>query len=270
MAQVISRARRHYISSFDTGRFLAILGGVLTTGVVVYLVAAYIAVPALRISRLTVQSDFSIDQTTLLAMAGLRGDEDFFSFDTDRVRTRLEEHYLVREAQVEKTFPNQATITLTRRRPLLAVVYGDETSGTRLGVVDDEGVLFSIPQGSVSTPILSGIVFERLEYGLELPEMVKPLLQDIHRLKMNSPELFSLFSEFEIVPLRSGDFDVRLFFKSYAVPVLIDGSLDRELCTYIVLVLDALDREGLTDSISELDFRAGEIVYRLKEAEIVE
>ena len=270
MAHVISRERRQYGSSFDAGRFLTVLALILTGGVAFYLAATLIVMPSLRISRLTVQADFSIERSTLLAMAGLEGDETFFSFDPEAVEQRLEEHYLIRDANVTKSFPNQATIAITRRRPLFSVVHGDPAEGMRLGLVDEEGVLFSLPNGGAAVPVLSGVVFDSFNYGLELPDLIKPFLHDIHDLKMESPELFSLFSEFEVVPVRGGSFDIRLYPRAYSVPVLIDGSLDRELCTYILLVLDALEREGLTGAIEELDFRAGEIVYRLKEEEIVE
>ena len=278
MAQAVSRDRRRFASDPSTGRFLVSLGVGLTAIISVYLLGTLVVLPGLRISRLTVQADFPVERSDLLAMAGLQGDEHFFSLDTETVRRTLENHYLVKQATVEKSFPNQARITLTRRRPLATVISRNEQDGTRVGLVDEEGMLFSLPvtasaasqQAGFRIPVLSGILFQDLQRGMRLPEMVLPFLEDLQRLKMQAPQLFDLFSEFEIVPVRGGGFDVLLYLRAYPVPVRIEGSVDTELCTYVVMVLDALRTEGMLGAIEELDFRAGEIVYRRKEVQIVE
>jgi cell division protein FtsQ len=43
------------------------------------------------------------------------------------------------------------------------------------------------------------------------------------------------------------------------------GSLDERLLQYSLMAQELLSNQGILDDIQELDFRGGEVVYRMKE-----
>jgi cell division protein FtsQ len=56
-----------------------------------------------------------------------------------------------------------------------------------------------------------------------------------------------------------------LYLVSSPVPVRARGSLDERLLQYSLMAEELLSKQGILDDIQELDFRGGEVVYRMKE-----
>ena len=56
-----------------------------------------------------------------------------------------------------------------------------------------------------------------------------------------------------------------LYLVSSPVPVRARGSLDERLLQYSLMAQELLSKQGILDDIQELDFRGGEVVYRMKE-----
>jgi len=59
--------------------------------------------------------------------------------------------------------------------------------------------------------------------------------------------------------------ELRLFLVSSPVPVRVRGTIDETLLKYALMVLDLLSSQGVLGDIGELDFRGGDVVYRMKE-----
>jgi cell division protein FtsQ len=59
--------------------------------------------------------------------------------------------------------------------------------------------------------------------------------------------------------------ELRLFLVSSPVPVRVRGTIDETLVKYALMVLDLLSSQGVLGDIGELDFRGGDVVYRMKE-----
>jgi cell division protein FtsQ len=95
--------------------------------------------------------------------------------------------------------------------------------------------------------------------------MLHEFLADVQQLKMDHPVLYDQISEYRIVRTGDHSFEVVLYPVNYGTPVRIGSEVDGSLCTYIIMVLDAFERDGRLDEIAELDFRTGEVVYRTKE-----
>jgi cell division protein FtsQ len=85
------------------------------------------------------------------------------------------------------------------------------------------------------------------------------------KLRKSSPDLLAAFSEMKIVPGGNGQFDFVMYPLYHRVPVRMEGYLDSQRCRMILIVLDALRKEGMLDRLEELDFRTDDIIYRLKE-----
>jgi len=75
-------------------------------------------------------------------------------------------------------------------------------------------------------------------------------------------------SEVRILPRNpaatdSASFDMLLYLTNSPVPVRARGAIDESLLKYTLMVLDLLSKQGIVKDIQELDFRSGDVVYRL-------
>ncbi len=220
----------------------------------------------LVIRRVAVESELGFSSAELLQIAGIGESEYFFGLDTELVRRNLEQHPLVREAHVQKSFPDTLSIALEARKPL-AVAFATVGGALPPVVFDEEGVVFQVGTdlSDWDLPIVSGLQLESVRPGVQLPAMLHDFLADLKSLQLAAPTLFRQISEYRIVRRGQQDFEVLLYPVSYPVPVRIGPTLDETLFKYIVMVLDVFQREGRLSALAELDFRAGEVVYRLRE-----
>jgi cell division protein FtsQ len=104
------------------------------------------------------------------------------------------------------------------------------------------------------------------------------LLADLAELAARAPALFRAVSEVRLesapgasalgagaAPAPLGGSEFLLYLVSSRVPVRARGSLDERLLQYSLMALELLSGQGILDDIQELDFRGGEVVYRMKE-----
>ena len=174
---------------------------------------------------------------------------------------RLEGYPVVREAIVEKVFPDTLRITVRGREPL-AICIGTLGERTVPVAFDEHGVVFQIG-GAVSglnMPVLSGLQFAPV-MGLELPAMLDPLLEDLQQLKTSSPELYRLVSEIKVMAISDTAYELMLYPVGYAVRANIGDRLDETFLRYVFMVLDVLAQQGITDTVREIDLRTGRVVY---------
>ena len=221
---------------------------------------------SLVIQTVAVESELSFTTAELLQIAGIGESEYFFALDTEVIRRNLEQYPAVRSATVHKAFPDTLRISLEARKPL-AVSFAT-VGGVNVPVVFDEhGVVFEVGTAvsGWDLPVVSGLQLESVRPGVQLPALLHGFLADLKQLQLGSPALFRQISEYRIVRRGEQDFEVVLYPVSYPVPVRIGTTLDETLFKYIVMVLDVFQREGKLSALAELDFRAGEVVYRLRE-----
>jgi cell division protein FtsQ len=261
-----SAGGRESAGSDRTSRILMLLIAVLALALIGELTFHFVIAPELSITEISVESEVAFADDELLRLAGLEQAPAYFAVDAAEVARNLETHPSVRAASVEKVFPNRLEIGIAGRKPLLVTLAASETGSVPVAV-DDEGVVFEISGNlaDLDLPLVSGIRFEGFSPGVQLPPMLHEFLADVRRLKMDHPVLFDQISEYRIVRTGDHSFDVLLYPVSYGTPVRIGSEVDGSLCKYIIMVLDALDRDGRLAEIEELDFRTGQIVYRTKE-----
>lgn len=218
--------------------------------------------PRLRIETISIESDLAMSDEELLSLAGLSTGAAFFSVDADAAAARLRQFPLVREAQVETTFPNRVSVSVARRRPLATALASTE-NGTVPLVFDEEGVVFQIGVDAVDNlPVVSGLRFTAVDLGIQLPALVVDFLTQLREIKLNSPELYGLFSEYRIVQKNDYAYEVVLYPVHYRLPVRIGTSIDADMIEYVMMMLDLLQKQNRIAALSELDFRSGEGVLR--------
>ncbi len=247
-------------------RILTVATAGLSFFVVLYIIAVTVVLPRLRITRVVVQADFEMDRDALLELAGLDDGAHYFAVNETEIARRIEGYPSIRSVEVTKGFPNVVTLRMDRRRPLVAsFIEGRHETGIVL--IDESGAIFADGAAGegYDVPVISGITFQGRVVGSSLPESVQPVLESLYGLRRSSPQLYSLISEVRLESLRAGVFDVLLYMGSYRVPVRMNESFDGKTCTYALMVLDVLSQQGIAGDVQEIDFRSGEIVYRMKE-----
>lgn len=261
------KARRIPVSTNRKGgRLFLFAGAFFLGGLAIYIALAMIVLPWFRISRIHVHADFEIAEHVLLEQAGLTGTAYFFLVKPADVAQRLEQLPIVRSASVERAFPDALRLELLRRRPI-AIAIINRNGRDLPAVIDEEGVMYDAGPhlADLDLPVISGVEFHGDPIGSRMPETFESLLTSLYRLRIDEPRLFDQLSELKVVPRRNGGFDVLLYTAGYRIPVRLGSEISAELCRWSLMVLDVLSRQGFSDQVLEVDFRSGEIVYRMKE-----
>jgi len=241
----------------------------LAAACALFLLARYAALPLITIRHVVLTSDLSLSEDEVLAISGLQGTTYWHSLSADAVRKRLEAYPLVRKASVEKIFPDTVRMTVWGRKPV-ALVLADAGGRSLPVLVDDEGVVFKVCSASaeIDLPVVSGLPPGDASLSEQLPGAYVPLFAQLRTLREKSPSLAHLVSEVRIVSraptAADARYDLRIYLTTSTVPVLAAGTIDESLLRYSLMVLDLLSNQGVLQNIQELDFRGGDVVYRLK------
>lgn len=269
MAEII--AGRNYVGGASdrpqsrvTQRVLIAMIIILSLVLVGELVFHLFVAPRLMIREVEVESDLPITDEQLLAAAGVRIGTSYFEVDTDAVEAAISAIPVVHSTQVTRQFPDRLQITVARRTPLVTAIATVDDRAVSL-VADVEGVVFQIGATEHDLPIISGLRFQEVGLGMQLPQLIVGFLGEYRKLSLDSPSLARLCSEFRIVRINDFVYEVVLYTTHYRVPVRIGASIDKAMLQYIVMVLDLLEREGRLAGVREVDFRGGEAVLVMEE-----
>jgi len=263
-----ARGKRRVPENDGTGRLVVVLAVAFSSLLVLYVLGYAVVLPNLQLNRVVVQADFEMDRGELLELAGLTGRQYVFSIDAEAVQRRLEAYPPIRRAIVRKEFPDTVVLDLDRRRPLLLSLIARDGGNTPV-VIDETGTIYLSGNAAAAydAPVLSGITFRGRVVGSTLPGSMAGLLDSLYRLRIDAPELYDLVSEIKVDSKRGDAYETLLYFQGFRVPVRVGEEITKDLCTYALMILDVLDQQGTASQVRELDFRSGEIVYRMKEAE---
>ena len=233
------------------------------------LLARFAAVPIMEIRHVVVHSDMPLTDEQVLTLSGIHGDEHWYSITTADIQKRLEANPLIRRADVQRIFPDTVRMSVWGRQPAALVLAS--SAGRSLPVlVDEDGVVFKICTTSeeVDLPVITGLDMGETGLGAQLPRAYASLFADLKGLRERAPSLYRLVSEVRILPRNpaatdSASFDMLLYLTNSPVPVRARGAIDESLLKYTLMVLDLLSKQGIVKDIQELDFRSGDVVYRL-------
>lgn len=243
-----------------------------------WLVARAAVGPLAAVRRVLVAGESPLPEAEVLAAAGIRDGEPLLGFDAAAVRARLEALPQVRRAEVRVIFPSTVRLTLHRREAVALVVA--ESGGRSLpALVDADGTIFAVARRAeeADLPVVSGIRLGDAGIGSSLGAAAAPLLADLAALRERSPALLRAVSEVRVEagsPAADGAAapaggiggpEFLLYLVSSPVPVRARGALDERLVQYSLMALELLSKQGILHDIQELDFRGGEVVYRMKE-----
>jgi len=224
--------------------------------------------PQLVITKVEIHcsNTFPLKDDDILKLAGVEGGLYYFSVNTMQIKERLLQHPLIKTAEVKKILPGSLYIRVSERIPLGMALVNYE--GRTIPVVfDEEGVIFEIGR-SVSNykiPVISGLKFTELSLGLRLPKELHFYLSELKKLQETSPILFEQISEIKFINKNNSSHEVLLFPLNTKVRVRTENTINENLIKQIFVVLDIIEKNGLESEMNELDFRAGQVVFRVKE-----
>jgi len=238
----------------------------LMAAVALFFLARFAVLPLLTIRHVLLQGDSPLSREETLRIAGLRPEEYWHSVPCAAIQKRLEADPLVRRARVERIFPATVRMTVDRRLPV-AVVLAESGGRSVPLLVDGEGCLFKVgaTDAEIDLTVVSGISAGELRLGAGLPRAYAALFAELAALRDSSPSLAALLSEVRVAQVGTAGLDLVLYLTPSPVPVRARGPIDRTLMTYTLMVLDLLSKQGVMNDIQELDFRGGQVVYRMKE-----
>jgi cell division septal protein FtsQ len=231
-----------------------------------FLLARFAALPLLTIRHVLLQGDSPLSREETLRLAGLRSVEYWHTVSCVAIQKRLEADPLVRRARVERIFPGTLRMTVDRRLPV-ALVLGEAGGRSVPLLVDGDGYLFKIgaTAAEIELPVVSGISAGELGLGAGLPRAYAALFAELASLRDSSPSLAALLSEVRVEQVGTTGLDLVLYLTSSPVPVRAQGPIDKAFMTSTLMVLDLLSKQGILHDIQGLDFRGGQVVYRMKE-----
>jgi cell division protein FtsQ len=263
-----ARTRRRGLER-GLGIVMAALGAsVLAAGTFLFLPSA------LRVSHYEVRGATSLSNAEVLQAALVRDNEYFFSIEPARMKAALLREPRIASAKVERRFPNAVYIDIAERKPA-AIVLVDEAGRLVPVCIDREGIAYAYASTALASagegdrlqdlPILSGLRFEGFKPGTRLPAALVPALAALGDIRARSPALLAAFSEIKLVKPAHGEAELILYSLHHRVPVRTGAVLNEATLRSIILVLDVLGSQGLSDKVEEIDFRTGTVVYRVKE-----
>jgi cell division protein FtsQ len=221
----------------------------------------------MTVRSITIKSELNLSTEEILSIAGIEESVYYYNLDTAQIREDLESLAQVREAVVERIFPDALIITLYGRTPLAMFFFTTPDGASIPLVVDDQGVVFEIGSGvsDWDLPVITGVKFRQLKVGMKLPERIRPTLQDLRTLQNQEPDLFRLISELRLISKSAGVLEILVYPIRYPVRLRLSAGLDPAVMRNALIILDLLAGQEVLQRVRELDLRTGEVVYRMEE-----
>ena len=241
----------------------------LTAACGLVLLGRFVGEPLMTIRHVTVHSDVPLADDQVLALSGIQSGEHWYTVSSAAIQKKLEANPLIRKALVERVFPDTVRLTLWGRQPAALVIAAADGRSFPV-LVDDDGVIFKVGTSSadLDLPVVSGLSAGDMALGAQLPRAYRALFADLRAMREKAPSLCAAVSEVRVVSggasdLSPQDLELLVYLTSSPVPIRARGSIDEGLVKYALMAMDLLSRQGVLKDIQELDFRSGDVVYKL-------
>lgn len=207
----------------------------------------------------------NVNYSNELLMQSLTGmyDQNWFSFDTKGVASKLSSISGIESVNIEKVFPDKIKISLHERQSVAMMFINDK--GRTIPIqIDKNGVLFTNENSAIvedgSIPIISGIPVEHLAQGMRIPAKYRVLVEQISKILVLPQKYFAAISEICVVPKTYGNYELMLIPVNSKIRILTGHSLNEELLQSMMVVLDVVN--SLEPDVTEIDLRYDSISYR--------
>lgn len=244
-------------------RILWIIIFILFFIAVVEAIFQFVIAPRLKIKQVIIDCDLPLPREEILHLAGIKKTLYYFSLDTEEIEQNLLEYPAVRHAVAEKQFPNTLKLVVQRRVPVV-IAFIEDKGRSFPALIDEQGIVFYIGKlkDEVNLPVISGLDFKGYRTGMKLQDALASFLFELYTLKKESRALYNFISEIKIIPLGNSDFELLLYMIPYTTKIRFGSSINENILSYALMVLDVLNHQGMTGTVKEIDFRSKEIVYK--------
>ncbi|MDR2702182.1 MAG: FtsQ-type POTRA domain-containing protein [Spirochaetaceae bacterium] len=218
--------------------------------------------PCMPLSDITVSGIPGIDESAVLALAGIGRHSSYMTVNESAAEQALLAMPAIRSAHVVKHFPNKAEIRLESRRAA-AIVLLERGGEVFPALIGGDGILINMGGEGLTNgktlPVISGLMLERVYPGMKLPRIYNSLFAQLETLAQKTPELMAAISEIRINHKNYDGYDLTLFPAHRRVRVKLSDNISEETIRYMLLMLDVLSTKS--ESIREIDFRTGTASY---------
>jgi cell division protein FtsQ len=249
----------------QNAKLLAALVLILALGV-----GFYFAIPEFtRVQNLEIRGMANVNKEEILSRLEITEGTNLVSADLGAMKASILGNPKIANATLRRVFPDTLAIDIAERQPVACVLVTEDYV-TKSIAIDEKGIAFAYLENlkTFSTlPVLSGIRFTKFTPGQSLPDYLIPLLGDLAILARESPSVLGAFSEIKIEKISNSEAEILLYPAGKRVPIRMPARLTADTLSSALLVLDILAGRQGAESIYEIDFRTGTIVYKTKEAQ---
>ncbi|MDR1306435.1 MAG: FtsQ-type POTRA domain-containing protein [Treponema sp.] len=219
--------------------------------------------PCMPFSRITVSGIPGIEESAVLALAGIEEHSSFMTVNVPAAEQALLALPAVRSARVLKHFPGGIEIVLEPRRAA-AMAFVEEGGRIFPALIGGDGMIFSVGRAGFREnevlPVISGLTLGTVFPGMKLPRIYHALFAELEALSREAPELLAAISEIRINPKDYNGYDLTLYPAYRGVRVRVGHDITEETLRYMLLMLDVLSEKS--HGIREIDFRTGTASYK--------
>ena len=203
---------------------------------------------------------------------------NWFNFNVEDAVTLISSESGIESVSVEKHFPDKILVKVQERKPV-ALMFVMENGHSVPLQIDKNGVLFkgkmgkgknggedsssekNVRENLDAIPIISGLPIEYMAQGMKIPNIYKPLFDQIYTINNLPQKYFASVSEICVLPNDFGNYELELIPSHSKVKVRTDRSLNEDALKYMIVVLDVVNQIG-TD-VDKIDLRYGSVSYTL-------
>ncbi|MDR0375563.1 MAG: FtsQ-type POTRA domain-containing protein [Treponema sp.] len=247
----IPAQRRKVIFVLLASALSALILALLASGV------AYGGRSFMPISRIDVTEILNMERADILARAGIEN-QTYWTINKADVRAKLLAIAAIKDAVVEKHFPNTLVIKLETRKPAAMVMSLAGGAGVLL-YVDETGKVFEKGRASsnMHLPLITDARMQNPYAGAQFPFSVVALLKTISNISSAS---LSHISEIEINWKIVGEYrldlyDLIIYPKSASIRVRMNAELDDAYIRRMLLAVKTVG-EDPRYSTDEIDYRS--------------
>ncbi|MDR0910263.1 MAG: FtsQ-type POTRA domain-containing protein [Spirochaetaceae bacterium] len=203
----------------------------------------------------------SISYGEAISAAGITDASSYITFNVVNAKENLESLYQIESAVVLKRYPDSARIIVQTRKPAAQSLISIDGAITPL-VFDRQGVIIGIGDANANLPIVSGLSFDKIYLGMQLPPLFEGLFERIENLQTVNPELLAGISEIRIIKKDYNGFDLLLYPIHDRVKFRVENELNEDVLKYMALMLDVFKQNGM--DVEEVDLRSGAASYKMR------
>jgi cell division protein FtsQ len=215
------------------------------------------------ISRIDVTEILNIERADILARAGIEN-QTYWMINKTQVKTNLLAIAAIKDAVVEKRFPDTLVIKLETRKPVAMVMSLVGGTGV-LQHVDETGKVFEKGRSVSSNmrlPLITDARMQNPYAGAQFHSSVAALLRTISNI---SPASLSHISEIEIDWKIAGEYrfdlyDLIVYPRSSSIRVRMNAELDDAYIRRMLLAVKTVE-EDPRYSTDEIDYRSNDPVF---------